>query len=266
MATRGRAAHGEHDGRGRVPPVRRDLNVSAGGCIPPKGLEPSMGSATSGIRPTRRPWPYALLVVAAAVTVARLLTGCGDSSAAPEAVASTTVASIPPTSASPTTLHPPVAATPRPSTEWVSTPEEITQALREASLVTTGLRLYAPAQVPSGTRVAPRWTDALAAPGTPSTVTAASNPRISGSGATAEVGLVFEVGNGRVSFIQNVHGDLGDLPGRPVGSIEGHLATAYRMLGANVVQWEDEGHWYAVMGTGLAGSDVERIALSMRPL
>jgi hypothetical protein len=148
----------------------------------------------------------------------------------------------------------------------VSTPEEITQALREAALTATGLRLYAPTEVPSGTSVAPRWTDVLVTPGTTATSAGASNPRISGSDSTAEVGLVLEVGSGWVSFVQNVHGDLGDLPGRPIGSIDGHLATAYRMLGADVVQWEDAGHWYALMGTGLAGSDIERIALSMRPL
>ena len=72
------------------------------------------------------------------------------------------------------------------------------------------------------------------------------------------------VGDGRLGIIQNVHGDLGDLPGRPVGTVAGHLATAYRVLGSDVVQWEDAGHWYAVMGTGLASGDVERFALSMR--
>lgn len=219
----------------------------------------------------RRYLPHAVLVVAAAVGVVWLLGGCGGSpvtaGGAPvelphpqEAPAPTSPA---PLESSPTR---PVSTALAPASEWLPAPEAISDVLVDAADTASGLQLYAPSEVPAGTRIAAHWSDVLAVSAPSDTTATGANPRVSGTGATAEVTLVLEIGGGRLSFMQNVHGDLGDLPGRPVGTVAGHLATAYRMLGAEVVQWEDAGRWYAVLGTGLAPNDIERFALSMRPL
>ena len=242
-----------------------------------------MGSGWHGIEGDNdgRRWvlhrflPRALGVATAAVGIAWLLGGCGgapvtsgmagDVSTDVSSPVETPAATSPVTAESDSS-RPAVSAARVPASEWVPAPDDIAGVLGDAAGDAAGLQLYVPGEVPLGTRVADYWSDVLAVQTPSASATTVSNPRVNGTGATAEVTLVLEVSGGRLAFVQNVHGDLGDLPGRPVGTVEGHLATAYRMLGADVVQWEDAGHWYAVMGTGVAASDVERFALSMRPL
>jgi hypothetical protein len=128
------------------------------------------------------------------------------------------------------------------------------------------LTLYAPTEVPSGATIARSWWPLSAGQEPPeSGVTGSSNPYVVGDGSRPEVRVLFRVGAGWLELLEGVRGDLGELPGELVGSVSGHTARAYRLLGGDLVQWSDQGAWYAVYGRGMKREDVVRFARGMRP-
>lgn len=80
--------------------------------------------------------------------------------------------------------------------------------------------------------------------------------------AVGEVRVVME--DASLQFLEAVEGDIGDLPHREVGRIQGETAAIYAVLGGVLVQWRCEGAWYGVFGRGLPEDIVVRIALGMK--
>lgn len=68
----------------------------------------------------------------------------------------------------------------------------------------------------------------------------------------------------RLDVLQIVQGDLGDVQGVPCGSVDGRPAKVFEVSGGHLVQWEDEGEWYAVFGLDMPSESVIRVALSMK--
>ncbi len=67
------------------------------------------------------------------------------------------------------------------------------------------------------------------------------NPYVVGSGSEAEAQVVYRVGEGWLVFIENFRGDLGDVTGEEVGSVDGKPATLFSVNGGELVQWSYNG-------------------------
>lgn len=94
---------------------------------------------------------------------------------------------------------------------------------------------------------------------------ATANPRISGGDAAEpEMQLVLEYQDGWLAVLQNFRGDLGDVRGDQVGTVDGHPAVFYAVDGGALVQWSDGGRWYGVFARGVAADEVVRVALQMQ--
>ncbi|MCZ7662073.1 MAG: hypothetical protein M5U22_03570 [Thermoleophilia bacterium] len=219
------------------------------------------------------------------LVVVMLLAGCGGVSSGPEAVheatpsdPGATATSISDSDASGKITPAPGAGSETPATNaggapistvptsvasWVSSPAEIAQVFSGlAAEVGSSMTLYEPTEIPAGIRLATRWWP-LDSGAAPDTRDEADNPHVTG-GSQREVRVLFQVGDGWLEVIQGVRGDLGDLPGEPVGSVDGRPAVSYRVLGGDLVQWNVDGVWYAVYGKGIAQDDVTRFARGMR--
>ena len=124
--------------------------------------------------------------------------------------------------------------------------------------------LFAPTELPSGAALAPEWLPVLesADPRADPTLSR-PNPLISGEGADAEVQVVLQVGEGWLVIIENFHGDLGDVAGNDVGSVDGHPARLYQVNGGELVQWSVNGSWYGVFGRDVSEDAILAVALNM---
>jgi hypothetical protein len=126
--------------------------------------------------------------------------------------------------------------------------------------------VYGPLELPAGTTLSEKWWPVVdladpAAYAGPET----ENPRISaGEAGDGEVQAVFACGEGWLVVLANYRGDLGDVRGARVGTVEGHNADLYEVNGGVLVQWSDAGRWYGVFGRGVARQTVVDVALSMR--
>lgn len=90
------------------------------------------------------------------------------------------------------------------------------------------------------------------------------NPRVDESnGRAVAAQVVLQVERGWLAVLENFRGDLGDVTGENVGAVQGHQAKLYAVSGGTVVQWSDEGMWYAVFGRDVPVSEVTKVALSM---
>jgi hypothetical protein len=93
---------------------------------------------------------------------------------------------------------------------------------------------------------------------------AAPNPLILEGGAAApEIQVILQLPGGWLDVLENFRGDLGDVSGRPAGSVVGHTATLYEVNEGWLVQWSDRGRWYGVFGRGLPAETVVESALNM---
>ena len=93
----------------------------------------------------------------------------------------------------------------------------------------------------------------------------ADNPRVSGGeAAEPEIQLVLEYRGGWLALLQNFRGDLGDVQGDQVGTVDGHPAFLYAVNGGTLVQWSDHGRWYGLFARDVAADEVVRVALEMR--
>ena len=107
---------------------------------------------------------------------------------------------------------------------------------------------FAPTELPTDCRVVPRSTNA----GDPGEL---EQPGPS---------VVLAVSDGYLAFYDPMAGDLENLPSTECGSVEGHAATVYRVLGGDLVQWEADGVPHGVFGWALPRAVVLRVATGMR--
>ena len=129
---------------------------------------------------------------------------------------------------------------------WAAPAPAVLAAFDEAA-VTLGRSVYVPAELPEGTQLAPEGQ-------APMVLEAVS----------VESVVSLAVGQGRLDVLQGVQGDLGDVQGIPCGSVAGRPAKVFEVSGGHLVQWEDEGEWYAVFGLDMPSESVIRVALSMK--
>ena len=127
------------------------------------------------------------------------------------------------------------------------------------------LPVFAPTALPEGAVLADRWSPVLQEnePGSYQGP-ARSNPYVAGSGADAEAQVVYRVGDGWLVIIENFHGDLGDVAGESVGTIEASHAEVFSVNGGELVQWSTNGCWYGVFGRGLSRGVILAAALGMK--
>ena len=95
--------------------------------------------------------------------------------------------------------------------------------------------------------------------------TALGNPRVLGSGAEAEIQVMFRAGEGWLAILENFRGDLGDVSGTPVGSVAGNPATLYEINGGELDPVEPG--WALVRGvrTRRRARELIAVALGMQP-
>jgi hypothetical protein len=185
-----------------------------------------------------------------------LVAGCGPGPA-PAGTAfptesSSTVVTVPPASSESTS-----------STVGASTVESLFVSLAQASQPMT---IFAPTFLPQGTVLAESWLPVLDSedPGTYEGPPLA-NPKVLGTGADAEIQVIFQAGEGWLAILENFRGDLGDVKGIPVGTVEGNPAALYEVNGGELVEWSKQGLWYGVFGRGVARDDMVAVALGMQP-
>ncbi len=118
-------------------------------------------------------------------------------------------------------------------------------------------------ELPAGVEPAQAWSPVVE--GSPSrSASSEANPRVIGEGGPEPEGqLVLTYGDGWLVVLENVRGDLGDVSGQPVGSIEGAQATLYEVNGGSLVQWGYEGRWYGLFGRNVPEDLVTSLALDM---
>ena len=61
-------------------------------------------------------------------------------------------------------------------------------------------------------------------------------------------------------LLEDFRGDLGDVTGRPVGEVAGHLAFLYAVNDGTLVQWSDEGRWYGLFSRNMPADEVVNLA------
>lgn len=150
--------------------------------------------------------------------------------------------------------------------QWGSPASDISGAFAEVRKQLGAMTLYEPGTLPAGSELHHCWWpassgqeyDAQADSGEP-------NPRVTGIDASPEVRVLLKVAGGWVEILEGVRGDLGELPNEPAGDVAGHSARSYRLMGGYLVQWSDDGRWYAVYGRGVGLEDVKRVAQGMHP-
>lgn len=123
---------------------------------------------------------------------------------------------------------------------------------------------FAPTELPANAALASQWLPVLESAGAqPGTGPAKPNPYVVGEAADSEVQVLLKVGEGWLMIVENFHGDLGDVTGAEVGTVDGHPARIYEVNGGELVQWSVEGRWYGVFGRGLSKGAIVLFALNM---
>jgi hypothetical protein len=127
------------------------------------------------------------------------------------------------------------------------------------------LPAYSPTYLPAGAELAVQWWP-LVDCSTPEEYSGppTANPRIDFQDESAvSAQVVVRCPVGWLAVLQNFRGDLGDTPSEDAGLIQGHDARVYDVEGATVVQWSDEGCWYAVIGRDVPQAEVVKVAMAM---
>lgn len=125
---------------------------------------------------------------------------------------------------------------------------DIQAAFRSVAQAAGSRYSFAPTELPTDCRVVPR-------------ATPEGDPGEAGQGGRS---VVLAAGRGYLAFYDAMAGDLENLPSTECGSVEGHAATVYRVLGGDLVQWEVDGVPHGVFGWGLPRTVVLRVAAGMR--
>jgi hypothetical protein len=126
------------------------------------------------------------------------------------------------------------------------------------------LPLFAPTYLPEGAKLTDSWwpVTELARPDEYEGP-ALHNPRVLDEGASPEIQVLFQVGEGWLMVLENFRGDVGETPGRKVGEVSGQPATLYQINGGTLIQWQHEGMWYGVFSRGLSAEESARVAAGM---
>ena len=146
--------------------------------------------------------------------------------------------------------------------------ESVDTVFAELANILAPLRVYCPTTLPEGASLAKTWWPVVQLPD-PSAYDGPdiSNPRVdSVDGLAVSAQAVFETRGGWLVVLENFRGDLGDVPGKDVGLVDGRPARSYVVGDGLVVQWSDNGLWYAIFARGVAESEVIGVALGMRVL
>jgi hypothetical protein len=144
---------------------------------------------------------------------------------------------------------------------WGPPDDDVRAAFADVAARIGAMSVYAPEELPAGTELASCWWPLTTGrQPDPTADSGENNPRVIGSGESAEARILLRLPDGWVEILEAVRGDLGDLPSEEAGEVGGHAARSYRLMDGYVVQWSDEGRWYAVFGLGVAQPDVKRIA------
>ncbi len=198
----------------------------------------------------------------AAFLVLALISGCGDDGGAPSASSVAEPGNGTGASAS----SEPVASTTTTSVladvSWAAPSSEISSTFDALAQEYPGVVAFKPTELPAGTALADNWWPVALAE-TSSAGSEDVNPRVV-EGEPPEVRIVLRVDDAWLEVIEGVQGDLGNLPGRDAGTVAGNSASAHDALGAVIVQWSQDGLWYAVVGRGLPEEAVQRIANRMQ--
>jgi hypothetical protein len=127
------------------------------------------------------------------------------------------------------------------------------------------MTVFVPSFLPDGATLAPEWlpvVDSTHPAGYSGP--AVANPQVAGSGPESEIQVVFQQDDGWFVVLQNFRGDLGDVTGTPVATVEGSPARLYQVNGGELVQWSKDGLWYGVFGRGVSRDDLVAVAAGMR--
>lgn len=124
---------------------------------------------------------------------------------------------------------------------------------------------YGVSELPEGAEVAATWwpvvdcggPDEYEGPARP-------NPWVNQDPLEPEAQLVLDLSGGWLVVLENFRGDLGDVSGRAVGSVDESGATLYEVNEGHLVQWSHAGRWYGVFGRGVPSDLVVDLALQMR--
>lgn len=143
-------------------------------------------------------------------------------------------------------------------------PADTVQLFADLAAEVAPLAIYAPTALPEGAMLADSWAPVIDStdPGSydgPSR----RNPYVVGSGSEAEAQVVYRVGEGWLVFIENFRGDLGDVTGEGVGSVDDKPATLFSVNGGELVQWSYNACWYGVFGRGVSRAVILAAALGM---
>lgn len=144
-------------------------------------------------------------------------------------------------------------------------PADTVQLFADLAAEVAPRAVYAPAYLPDGAALASSWAPVIESndPGSYGGPPR-SNPYVVGSGPDAEAQIVYEVGQGWLVFIDNFHGDLGDVSGEYVGTVEDRPAALFVLNGGLLVQWSNNGCWYGVFGRGVSRDVILAAALGMK--
>jgi len=154
---------------------------------------------------------------------------------------------------------------------------EIQEAFESVLLQLQPLPVYAPTALPEGATLADSWRPIIApvdsksligsssspAEEGPPALEAAPNPRLIDGPQEPQAEIMVDTPRGPLLFLENFRGDLGDVSGDDIGTINGHPAVIFGLAGGWLVQWSDEGRWYCVYGSGMSKEDVAGVALEM---
>jgi hypothetical protein len=145
---------------------------------------------------------------------------------------------------------------------------EVGQVFVDLARSVAPMPVYGVSELPDEVTVPPEWWPAVDCD-TPSDYEGpvVLNPRVSIAGeAEPEIQLLLSHPDGWLVVVENFRGDLGDVSGERVGSVDGNVATLYTVNGGLLVQWSVGGRWYGVFGRGVSKEYIVQIALEMRPV
>ncbi len=143
---------------------------------------------------------------------------------------------------------------------------DIDSVFADLARVTDPMTIFAPTVLPDDAVVAERWLPVVES-SRPDSIGGPrmDNPRVVGTGADAEIQVVFRTEGGYLALLENFQGDLGDAAGTPVGNIAGCPARFYEVNDGQLVQWSKDGRWYGVFGRGVGRDAIITTALGMQP-
>lgn len=127
-------------------------------------------------------------------------------------------------------------------------PSEILTAFRAGRRDMVGKPAYEPTELPSDCRLVVR-------------AGRSSSDDVPGDDAPS---VLLTVGNGYLAFYDHMTNDLANLPGSRCGSVDGHPATVYHVLGGDLVQWNSGGSEHGVFGYGVPRTLLLRVVAGMR--